>query len=300
MLSVEIRGQASGTARTVWTNGAASVLVRVTNWTLGRPERTPVRFLGDQPVLRAVLLVGLTIIVVGMAARTLADAGALLGDILVPVAVSFLLTGLLMPFQVFFNHRLQLPRSLAALVTLLGGPGLVGGLLYVAGAQVATGFTDIQDVLMEQLAALQNWVLESSPWGRDELSAAIGQAQAWIVDNQSSLVAGIFGAGASAAGVLVAALLSLVATFFFLSQGDRIWAQLCQLLPVAWRRRMYEASRCGWVTLGTYCRTQLIVSAVDAAGIGLGALLLGVPFVLALVAIAFVLCFIPFVGAVPW
>ena len=37
---------------------------------------------------------------------------------------------------------------------------------------------------------------------------------------------------------------------------------------------------------------------MDAAGIGLGAFLLGVPFVIPIIAITFILCFIPFVGAV--
>ena len=81
------------------------------------------------PLVRGVLVVSVLIIAVGLALRTLADAGYLLGAILVPVALSVLFTGLLMPLQVLLNHKLKLPRSLGALLTVLIAFAVVVGAL---------------------------------------------------------------------------------------------------------------------------------------------------------------------------
>ena len=83
----------------------------------------------------------------------------------------------------------------------------------------------------------------------------------------------------------------------FLAQGDKIASWVVMLFPRGWRRPAYEAGRRGWVTLGTYTKMQMVISGADAVGIGLGAWALGVPFVLPLTAITFILCFIPVVGA---
>ncbi len=61
---------------------------------------------------------------------------------------------------------------------------------------------------------------------------------------------------------------------------------------------MHQAGRRGLVTLGAYTRTQILVAAVDAVGIGLGAAILQVPLALPLAVLVFLGSFIPIVGAV--
>jgi predicted PurR-regulated permease PerM len=52
-----------------------------------------------------------------------------------------------------------------------------------------------------------------------------------------------------------------------------------------------------WVVLGSYVRTQLIVSFVDAVLIGIGLVVLGVPLAATLTALTFFGGFVPIVGA---
>src|SRR5699024_12233526 len=54
----------------------------------------------------------------------------------------------------------------------------------------------------------------------------------------------------------------------------------------------------GWGALGAYVRVQIFVAFVDAAGIGIGAWLLGVPLAMPLGVLVFLGSFIPIVGAV--
>lgn len=206
----------------------------------------------------------------------------LLSSVLMPVSLAVLLTGLLMPFQVLLNRTLRLPRSLAAGLTIVGSIAAVVALMWVAGRELAAGIEDIQRVATQQLQDLGKWVVESTPVGREQIADAVAQLNAWLQANQGRLVQGLAGAGANAAAFFVSAVLALMALFFFLSQGDRIWSALVLLLPPERRHPVYEASRRGWVTSSTYCRTQLIVAGVDAVAIGAGAALLGVPFALPL------------------
>ncbi len=255
------------------------------------------RLIGS-PLVRGALVASVLVIAVGWALRTLADAGAVLSAVLVPVALSVLLTGLLMPLQVVLNHRLKLPRALGAGLTIVLALAVIGGVLWVAGTQLAGGFGEIGRVFADQLQQLRVWLTTSTPIDGQLIDEGIGQVAAWLEANQAGLAAGALGAGAGVAGFFVSTVLALVATFFFLAQGDRIAAALILFLPQHLHRDAWQAARRGWVTLGTYCRTQLLVAAVDAVGIGLGALVLGVPFVIPILAITFVLCFIPFVGAI--
>ena len=94
------------------------------------------------------------------------------------------------------------------------------------------------------------------------------------------------------------ALITLFCTFFFLLDGRTIWAWVVGLLPRGSREHVHQAGRRGLVTLGAYTRTQILVAAVDAVGIGLGAAILQVPLALPLAVLVFLGSFIPIVGAV--
>jgi predicted PurR-regulated permease PerM len=97
--------------------------------------------------------------------------------------------------------------------------------------------------------------------------------------------------------VLTGLFLTLFTTYFFLAQGTSIWAWLVRLLPREARRPIDEAGRRGWVTLTAFVRATIIVAFTDALGIGLGALILGVPLVLPLAVLVFLAAFVPVVGA---
>ncbi|NLT29744.1 MAG: AI-2E family transporter [Propionibacterium sp.] len=259
---------------------------------------TTAGFLAEHPRTRTVLLVTATIVLVGLALQTLAEAAALIRAVLVPTAVAVLLTGLMMPLMVLLNHKLKLPRSLAAAITLLSSVAAVAGLLTLAGAQLASGIRELLAATTFELQQLKNWLTDSPlPIGAEQVDNVITQVETWLREHQSEIAQEATGLGAGAANLLVATVLCLVGTFFFLAQGDRIATWFIMLLPKRSRERVYQAGRRGWVTIGTYTKTQLVVSAVDALGIGIGAALLGLPLVMPIIAITFILCFIPMVGA---
>jgi hypothetical protein len=69
-------------------------------------------------------------------------------------------------------------------------------------------------------------------------------------------------------------------------------------MPRPARARTEGAALRGWQTLVQYVRVQIIVAAVDAIGIGIGALAIGIPLAIPLTLLVFMGSFIPIVGAV--
>ncbi|HHW83099.1 MAG TPA: AI-2E family transporter [Actinomycetales bacterium] len=266
-----------------------------------REQRAESRFqiLPNHPRTRVIILVSVTIILLGLAIQMIYAAFHVVSPVLIPTAVALLLTGLLMPLQVLLNHRLRFPRPVAAVTSLLVAIAVVAGLLAVSGMQLLEGWSELQSTASLSLEELPNWIDQSElPISGEQVNGWIETGRVWLEENQSAVTSGVLGFGAGFASVVVGILLCLVGTFFFLADGDRIASWLIMRLPNDLREQAYEAGRRGWVTLGTYTRTQLVVSAVDAIGIGIGAWILGVPFVIPIIALTFVLCFIPMVGAI--
>ncbi|WP_374206015.1 AI-2E family transporter [Gordonia zhenghanii] len=92
-------------------------------------------------------------------------------------------------------------------------------------------------------------------------------------------------------------LLTVFLLIFFLYDGHRLWGYVTRLVPQGSRERVRGASAAGFRTLETYVRATVLVAAIDAAVIGIGLAILGVPLVLPLVLIIFLGSFIPIVGS---
>ena len=108
---------------------------------------------------------------------------------------------------------------------------------------------------------------------------------------------GVSRVGSTAADVATGVLLTLFTLLFFLMEGERIWLFVVGLFPKEAREAVNGAGRAGWKSLGAYVRVQILVAAIDAIGIGLGAAILGVPLAIPLGVLVFLGSFIPVIGA---
>ncbi len=218
-------------------------------------------------------------------------------DIFIPIMVALLLAALLVPVASWLSARI--PRALAALLALFGTLLLVIALFALVGQQTASGFPELRDQASKGVAEVQDW-LSTGPLNLSagKLSDFADKAQDAASENRASIVSGALGAATTASHLVEGFFIAMFATFFFLSSGHRIWAWLLRLMPRAAREPLDRAARSGWVTLSHYVRATLIVAFVDALGIGLGALILGVPLALPLAVVVFLGAFIPVVGAV--
>lgn len=219
-----------------------------------------------------------------------------LAVVVAPLAVAVLLAAMLRPLV--DKIAVVLPRSLAALgVILLVIAVVVGGLSLVT-TQVASGLPEMRDRLHAGADSVLAW-LSTGPLHltADRLQAGLDQARSVVSTHSTELTTGALAAGQTALDAVAGTLICLIALFFFLYHGEMLWAFFVRWLPAAGRHDIDRAFREGWSSLGAYTRMQLVVAAINATGIGIGAAVLGVPFLVPIVVIVFLGSFIPIIGA---
>lgn len=251
------------------------------------------------PSVRAAASWSWRVLVIGLVIAALVALMGVGKVIWVPVVIALLLTVLLQPLVDVLVARAKMWRGAAAAVAVLALIAVVGGLLALAGQQIATGVADLWSQAAAGLDELVTYLSEG-PLGlsasqlQDYLSQITSQLQA----NSGSLVSGALSVTTTIGHVLAGGLITLFCTLFFLKDGPLIWTWLLRLLPAPSRERVHEAGRRGLITLGAFTRTQILVALIDAIGISLGAFFLGLPLVVPLGVLVFLASFVPFVGAI--
>ena len=219
--------------------------------------------------------------------------------ITLPIAIALLGAALAIPL-VHGLRRIGLPRGPAAGVVMVLGIGSVALLLTFVGQQVAQGATDLADSVVTGLDQVRDW-LRTGPLGisDSQLDGYIKEVQSAITDSTGTdgVVTRVTEVGTAVGHVVAGFFIVLFSTYFFLADGDRIWAWMVRLAPRAARERVDASGRVAWVSLTQFVRATVLVALADAIGIMLVAFFLGVPFVFALGVLVFLGAFVPMIGA---
>lgn len=217
----------------------------------------------------------------------------------IPLAVALLIAALVQPL-VSVLDRAGLPRGLASITVVIGGIGLVALLLTFAGQQVANGATDLADQTVKGLGQIKTW-LKTGPLNASDsqINDYIDAAQRTISESsqEGGVVSRATEVGSAVTHLFAGFFIVLFATYFFLADGERIWAFLVRIAPRAAREHVDSSGRVAWISLTQFVRATVIVALVDAIGISIVAAVLGVPFVLAIGVLVFLGAFVPMIGA---
>lgn len=218
--------------------------------------------------------------------------------VVIPVLVAVLLSALLVPFAEFLQRH-RWPKWLAVTVAMLATLAAVAGLLTLGISQIVRGSGDLARQSVIAWEDFREWLLEGP------LHITTAQFDAWVEeivaalqDNSSVLVSGALSVGSTLGHFLAGLLLVLFATLFILIDGKFIWNWIVGIFPRRARAAIDGSGRAGWATLQNFVKVQILVATIDAIGIGLGALLLGVPLAIPIAILVFLGSFIPIVGAV--
>ena len=237
-------------------------------------------------------------LVIAAAAYIILWLVAFFAVVAVPLAVAILITALAIP-AVDGLDRIGLPRGLAALLVVIIGLGFVGALLTFAGQQVANGAQDLADQASAGLGEIKNWLRDGPLKASDsQINDYIKRAQDALASAGESIDAGNVTQVGTALGHVVAGFfIVLFATYFFLADGERIWAWMVRIAPRAARGHVDSSGRVACISLTQFVRATVMVALVDALGIMIGAAILQVPFVLAIGVLVFLGAFVPMIGA---
>lgn len=216
-------------------------------------------------------------------------------EAVIPVIVAVLLAALLHPVNQWLRARLGRSGPAAAF-TVLATILAIGALLFLVGSQLTGGFPQMAAQVGTGIETIKTWLQSSFKISDTQFTQYLDDAKT-ALQTSEGLRSGLTKAGLGASHVIAGLFISLFALFFFLFEGDRIWAWVVRLFPKSARERVDSAGHVAWSQLTAFTRATILVALVDATGITVVALLLRVPFAPAIGALVFLGAFIPIVGA---
>lgn len=216
-------------------------------------------------------------------------------EAVIPLVVATLLAAALHPVNQWL--RRFLPRAGAAGITVLGTILVIVGLLALIASQFRGGFGDIGQELSHGIEQVRAWIRDTIHITDAEVNGYVKQLTDSLSSSQG-LRSAAATAGLTATHFVAGTFVSLFTLFFFLFEGDRIWSWVVRLFPRTARPRVDSSGEIAFHQLTAYVRAQVLVALVDAVGITIGALILRVPFALAIGVLVFLFSFVPIVGAI--
>jgi predicted PurR-regulated permease PerM len=232
-------------------------------------------------------------LVIGAALVAVLFLTSLLSEVVIPILVALLLSALLHP--IFDRLARVMPKGAAASITVLGTIAVVIGLISFVGSQLTSQLGDISTKVTDGIDQVRQWVQDTFAITDTQLTDYIAQVRESM--SSGGLTNSLTAAGLGVGHLLTGFFLALFSLFFFLYDGPTIWGWIVRLFPRGARTRVHSSGVIAWGQVAAFTRATILVAAVDATGIGLGALVLGVPFPSGIALLVFFGAFIPIVGA---
>ena len=255
-------------------------------------RRTPSAIWGDtfgrlaQRSGQALLVLAIVVLIVFAATK--------LQLVVVPVLIALIVASAFRPVVRLLEKHM--PRVIAAIISLLAGVILFGGVITIAVFQVQSQFATLQKSVSSGINTVANFI-QNGPLTID--AKQIASVQKTLVDFVTSAQ---FGSGAlagvsTAAELVTGAVLTVIVLFYFMKDGPMIWSFLITPFQPVLHAKFRRAGDSAVQTLGGYVRGTAIIAFVDALFIGVAMLILQVPLAIPLAILVFIGAFIPLVGA---
>lgn len=217
--------------------------------------------------------------------------------VLLPVFIALLAATILAPGAVWLRRR-GVPRTLATAIVYISGLVAVGIVMWRIAPATIHEFDELGRQVSGGIGEVGEWA-SSGPLGLSEgdVQDAVDEVSAAVQDRAEEIASGAITGALVAAQVAAGLLLTLVVTFFLVRDGDRMWDWVVGLMPEHRRDTVHAAGQEGWRVLSGFVRGITVIATIDAVAIGLALWIIGVPLVMPLALLTFVLAFIPIVGA---
>jgi predicted PurR-regulated permease PerM len=235
-------------------------------------------------------------VVIVAAGFLVAKAIAFFSLVVLPLVIALFIAALMVPLVDLLDRRLD--RGVSAGLVVIALIGVVALMLTFATQQVVDGATGLANQVVDGLDEVRAWLRDGPLHATDQqIDDAINQMQDLVTTSNQELVGRLQAVGSTVGHIVAGFFIVLFATFFFMADGQRIWAWVVRLFPRAARARADSSGRIAWTSLTQFVRATVLVAFVDAVGIMVVAAVLKVPLVLAIGVLVFLGGFIPLVGA---
>lgn len=233
----------------------------------------------------------------------------ILGGVLTPFAIVFLLAYLLNPAVTWAHEKWNLKRWISSLILTLVFVGVLVLFALLIVPSLAGQLESLASSLIELISGVPQWIsdaeilnsLENA--GLIQREALTQQLSTFLPNQISTLAAGIPSAAASLTrsvgtlfGLLTTVALIPILLFYILKDYQEIRGALIELFPRVRGNRTYLTHTSKVV--GNYLRGQLTISALGAIIVTIPLLIFKVPFALVIGILAGLLNMIPNLGAI--
>lgn len=190
------------------------------------------------------------------------------------------------------------PPLLATWMVFTATVGAFAGLAVWIAPRFVAQLSNVGDSVSSSITETQNW-LRNGPLdlSRAQLQSAIDSLQQELHNRSQQLATGAVTTATVGTELLAGTLLTLVLTFFFVKDGDRIGGWLLDLMPRNRRERIHAAASEATDALRGYLLGVATDGLVTAVLKAIGLWVLGVPLILPLAILTFFSGFFPMVGA---
>ena len=235
------------------------------------------------------LLVGVTLFLVGAVWLL-----SLTQTIVVPVIAAGVIASVASPL-VGWLARHRVPRLAGAVLVLLGLVGVGAGVVYIVLAGITSELDGIGGHLDDATSKIEGWL---SDVGVDSGTAkdAGEDASSSSTDAVSALLGGLGAALKSLSGLVFFLAMTLLSLIFLLADGPKIraWVENHMGVPLPVARMVGNRTL---ESLRGYFLGVTLVAAFNAAVVGIGAWVLGVPLAGTITVVTFLAAYIPYLGA---
>ena len=241
---------------------------------------------------------GWRLLIVAAALFVLFTALGRLRLVVMPVLFALFLTAILSPAAQFLRRR-GWPPVAATFVVFLAALGILVGLGFWLVPRVADQFGNVGKQASQGFKDVQHW-LTRPPFRlkQADIDKYINSAKKQLSSRQGQIVKGAITGVGLALEVLTTTLLTVVLTFFFVKDGERMGAWFFGLVDEDRAAELREIGRRSWDALGGYIRGTAVNGLVNGSVMGVTLAVVGVPLALPLAFLTFVGAFIPLVGAI--
>jgi predicted PurR-regulated permease PerM len=218
-----------------------------------------------------------------------------LSPVILPVVFALFIASLLAPVAARLERRMK--RSTACLTALLAGIVVFALVVLLAVIPFARELSSVVDSAQDGIAELTQEADEQGLIDSEQAEEVREKVLGYAADIGAALLRGIAGGISTVASIGATLFLTLPLVFFLLKDGSRGWALIVSRLPGR-RADLDRAGRQSFTVLSAFLRGTAIVATFDATVVAIGLWLIGVPLILPLAVLTFILAFIPMIGAI--
>jgi predicted PurR-regulated permease PerM len=217
--------------------------------------------------------------------------------IVLPIIVALLASTLLLPLVRWLRGH-KVSDALAAALAMLAAFLVLAAILTAIAPSLGSQFGDLRTQAEDGVRQVTDELAEP-PFNlsEDEIRDRVDTGLKGLRKNSGPLARGLSSGAVLLGELLTGLIVTVLLCFFFLKDGEQMWAWVLRLVRERSRHHAEEVGTRVYTALAGYVRGIAMVGLVDAILIAIGLLIIGVPLVVPLAIITFFAAFVPLIGA---